>query len=175
MSSTFDNIVAFKVLYMLITPFEKTEAYRLGVIDKDGKVLIKAKDQTPDQKEAYDYLDRMVFNLKRLIGKVPGGKSIIASMAAALYLVKEDTKMSATELENRFNSVLSKILEQDITLAEETIIVEKFLKSLEEDGVGGGAPAVPANATGPSTSTDIPVIKPKKKTTVARRKLPVKV
>ena len=180
MSSSIDNLVALRVLYMLVTPFDKTEAYKHGVIDKDGKLLVKVKDQTQEQKDSYDYLDRLVFNLKRLIGRLPGGKSLFASLVAALYLVKEDTKLTSAQLESRFNSILSKITDQDITLVEETIIVEKFLKDLEEDGVGGGgqvgAPASnsPANVTGANVSTDIPVIR-KKKPLIATRKQPLKV
>ena len=33
--------------------------------------------------------DRMIFNLKKLIEKIPGGKTRIASYAAALFLIKE--------------------------------------------------------------------------------------
>lgn len=160
-SPVIDNLVALKVLYMLVTPFEKTEAFKRGVIDKDGKLLVKVKDQTPHQREVYDYLVRLVFNLKRLISRLPGGKSLLASYVAALYLIKEDTKMSAAELEFRFNSILSKI-DDGVVLVEESILVEKFLKDLEEDGA-------PANATGPAVSTDIPVIRKKTKTPIAKR------
>lgn len=184
-SSTVDNLIAVRVLYMLVTPFEKTEAYKHGVIDKEGKLLVKIKDQTEEQKQSYDYLDRMVFNLKRLIGRLPGGKSLFASLVAALYLIKEDTKMTAAQLESQFNSILSKIVDQDVTLVEESIIVEKFLKGLEEDGApagvgGGGQVGVPssnspANVTGANVSTDIPAIRKKKQTPIAKRKLPLKV
>lgn len=181
--STVDNIIAIKVLYMLTTPFDKTEAYKLGVIDKDGKLLVKSKDQTSEQKNAYDYLDRMVFNLKRLIGKIPGGKSYLASVTAALLLIKENRKMSASQLEEKFNDLVTKINEKNIVLVEEEIEVEKFIQMMEDGapaGVAGngqvGAPASqsPANVTGAKVSTDIPVIKPKKKkTTIARRPQPI--
>ena len=171
MSAPFDNFIALKVLYMLVTPFEKTTAFKLGVIDKEGKLLIKIKDQSFEQKESYTYLDRLVFNLKRLIGKLPGGKSMLGSLVAALYLVKEDTKLNPSQLEARFNHILTKILEQNITLVEETIAVEKFLKELSEDGAISSAPA---NVTGLNVSTDVPAIKPKKKTPIAKRKLQLK-
>lgn len=156
MASTFDNFVALKVLYMLVTPFDKTQAYKLGVIDKDGNLLVKVRDQSFEQKEAYDYLDRMVFNLKRLLAKIPGGKSIMASMVAALYLVKEDTKLSEQELEKRFNEILSKIEDQSIVMVEEQLMIEAFLDLYNEDG---GVAAVPANATGSAVSTDQPTIR----------------
>lgn len=155
--SSIDNLIAFKVLYMLVQPFDKTEAYKLGVIDKDGKLLVPTKDQTPQQKNAYNYLDRLVINLKRLLAKVPGGSSKFASMVAALYLIKEDTKLTNKQLEEKFNDIIEKLEQQKITLVEEELVVEDFLSLLEEVG------AAPANVTGAGVSTDIPVIKSGKK------------
>jgi len=170
--STVDNLMAFKFLYLLVQPFNKTKAFKLGVIDAEGKLLIKSKDQTTEQKEAYDYLDRLVFNLKRLLGKLPGGKSMLASLIAALYLIREE-KMTNAQIEERFNQVLSKILENDIILVEETLLVEEFLEMYTEDGAVAGIPGngqvvVPASnsppkVTGQRVSTDIPVIRKKKR------------
>ena len=154
--STVDNLIALKVLYMLVTPYNKTEAFKTGVVDETGKVLVKAKDRTTDQANSYDYLVRLVFNLKRLIGMVPGGKTQIGSIVAAYYLIKEchDSKIPMALVEELFADVLLKINENQITLIEESLVVEEFM-DLFEDGEGG----VPANATGPQTSTDIPVIR----------------
>lgn len=80
---------------------------------------------------------------------------MLASLIAALYLVRED-KMTNAEIEYRFNDILSKITDNNLTLVEETLLVEEFLEMYTEDGV-------PANVTGTATSTDIPVIKTKKK------------
>jgi len=41
--------------------------------------------------------------MKKLIGKVPGGKSRIASYAAALYLIKEDFGVSERKLKQGLN------------------------------------------------------------------------
>ena len=61
---------------MLVTPFENTEAYKLNIIDKNGKVLRKARTlSTAKEKDNYTLLHRFVFNLKRLINFIPGGKS----------------------------------------------------------------------------------------------------
>ena len=37
-----DALIAFRLIKLLVTPFNKTEAYKLGIIDEKGKVLIKA-------------------------------------------------------------------------------------------------------------------------------------
>lgn len=175
MANVVDNIIAFRILYMLVTPFDKTEAYKRGVIDKDGNVLVKVKDQTPEQKESYDLLDRLVFSLKRLLGKIPGGKSQIASLAAAYYLVKEAYE-NKSSIKREHVDHMMRIINEGITLVEEEIAVQDFLK-IYEDGVGGGAPAGGiANVTGPAVSTDQPVIRvgpKKKKTPMARRSTPI--
>ncbi len=105
-----DVIYAFKFLRTLTKPWNKMEAYKLGIIDKDGKVLKKSKElETPEEKSAYTIFHRLVFNVKRLVGKVPGGKSTIGSYAAALFLIKEHTQLSEEELE----AVVSEFLEVD--------------------------------------------------------------
>ena len=102
-----DVIYAFKFLRTLTKPWNKMEAFKLGIIDKDGTVLKKGKDlQTPEEKSAYTIFHRLVFNVKRLIGKVPGGKSTLGSYAAALYLIKEHTELSEEEIKNVMSELL---------------------------------------------------------------------
>ena len=87
-----DTVYAFRFVRLLVQKWENTGAFKAGIIDKDGKNLIKSKDVPPKDKQFYTYFHRLVFNVKRLLGKVPGGKSTLASVAAALYLIKEHTK-----------------------------------------------------------------------------------
>ena len=85
-----DLFLVYQFIRRLATPFEKWEAYKLGIIDKDGKVLIKRKNfSTRAQKKAWGIYDIMIANLKKLLAKVPGGSSKLASYAAALFLIKE--------------------------------------------------------------------------------------
>lgn len=156
MSNTIDNLIAFRVLYMLVTPFEKTEAYKLGVIDKDGNVLVKVKDQTPEQKDAYSVLNRLVFSLKRLLGKIPGGKSQIATLAAAYYLVKESHESGLPLNEQRVRNILS-LANEGITLVEEELIVEEFLSVMEDGAIANVV------GSGSAVSTDYPAIRKKRK------------
>jgi hypothetical protein len=60
MSQMVDNLIAFKILYMLVTPFEDTPAYKLGVIDKNGNPLKKIKDMDQEERNNYDMLHRLV-------------------------------------------------------------------------------------------------------------------
>lgn len=80
--------IAYKIIKQLATPWEEWDAYKLGLIDKDGKTLKKAK--TKEEKEAMDYSVRMVKNIKKLVQKIPGGRTRLGTLAAALFLLKED-------------------------------------------------------------------------------------
>lgn len=86
-SPIIDIYLVYEFLKRLVTPFNKTKAFSLGLIDADGKKLRIAV--TSQEKEAMGYFDRLVFNLKRILEKVPFGKSQIASYAAALLLLRE--------------------------------------------------------------------------------------
>ena len=94
-----DLFLVYQFIRRLATPLEKWDAYKLGIIDKDGKVLIKRKTFTkPEQKNAWGTFDIMVANLKKLLAKVPGGSSKLASYVAALYLIKEWNHFSEDSL-----------------------------------------------------------------------------
>jgi len=158
-SRMIDNLIAVRMLYMLVTPFEKTKAYELGIIDANGKILRKASQlTTDDEKDAYNYLTRLVFNVKRLINKLPGGESKLKNFVAAYFLIKESYKKKSTLVNE---DELMRLCEQDIILVEEQIEVEKILEEIA------------ANATGAGVSTNEPVVKKKDvkkyKMTVARR------
>jgi|TARA_R110000744_G_scaffold269870_1_gene383156 hypothetical protein len=85
-----DLFLVYQFVRRLATPFEKWDAFEQGVIDKDGKVLIKRKKfTTAAQRKSWGVFDIMIANLKKILAKVPGGSSRLASYAAALYLIKE--------------------------------------------------------------------------------------
>ena len=96
-----DLFLVYQFIRRLATPFEKWDAYKEGIIDKEGKVLIKRKQfTTRAQKKAWGIYDIMIANLKKLLAKVPGGSSRIASYAAALFLIKEYKHFSEDSLLN---------------------------------------------------------------------------
>jgi len=96
-----DLVYTFRFLRLLTTPFEKTRAFELGIIDKDGKRDKKGVPyiDTPEKKSAYTAFHRIVFNIKKLLAKAPGGSSKIASYAAALFLIKENYNVSDKNLD----------------------------------------------------------------------------
>ena len=101
MGRAIDLLITYRVIKMLVTPWKQHDAYKLGIIDDNGKVLRKAKTlKSAKEKDSYTILHRFVFNLKRLLGLLPGGKSKFASYATALaLLIKENKDINAVELE----------------------------------------------------------------------------
>lgn len=114
-----DLVYTFRFLTLLVTPFDKTKAYEAGIIDENGK---RRKDFDKDQnrqeyKNYYTPFHRLVFNIKRLMAKAPGGGSRLASYAAALFLIKENYSVS----EKRILKALSEAgIDPTDILAEES-------------------------------------------------------
>lgn len=85
-----DLFVAYRFLRILTTPWEDQPAYKLGIIDKDGKLLRKANTlTTTEEKQSFTLLHRLIFNLKRILHKIPGVRTKIGTYATALFLLKQ--------------------------------------------------------------------------------------
>ena len=174
MARIVDNVVALKIVRMLVTNFSDTEAFKLGIIDAHGNTLRPTNTlKTTQERNAFTYLDRLVFNIKKIINRLPGGENRMKSLIAALWLVKEcyeNGNQSSALMQEKFDNML-KMLDNRVSLVEEEIIVKKFL---EEDGMAvGGAPT--NNTSGAAVAE--PKIQPKnvKKYQVMARRKPVNV
>ena len=95
MGRAIDLFVTYRFLKLLTTPFEKTDAYKLGIIDKDGNRIRQEKSTKPavelstsELKNAYTILHKLVFNIKKLFAKVPGLRTKVGTYAAALFYLK---------------------------------------------------------------------------------------
>ena len=89
-SRAIDLFVAYRFLRILTTTWEDQEAFKHGIIDKDGKLLRKANTLTKEEeKKSFTLLHRLVFNLKRILHKIPGVRTKIGTYATALYLLKQ--------------------------------------------------------------------------------------
>lgn len=162
MGRIIDNLIAVRIIYLLVTPFEKTKAYALGIIDENGNPKLRIKDMSAEQKENYTMLHRLVFRMKKMLATVPGGKTRIATIAAAYMLVREclETTKSSQNLEEEFTSLVEKMDRNSITLIEEEVLVKQVLA--QED--------VPTNSTS-GASVNEPVVKKKKPSVVKRNEL----
>lgn len=152
MTQVVDNLIAYRVLSMLVKPFVETDAYKMGIIDAAGNNLIKSRDfTTPEQKAAYNYLTRLVFNLKKLLNKLPGGDNMTKNLVAAFFLIKEAYQTRSVRVDEHKLEKLITLMNNGVILAQEQLVVEEFLTVLQEN--------VPANATGSAIATDAPVIR----------------
>ncbi len=136
MGRAVDLFVTYRFLKLLTTPFEKTEAYKKGIIDKDGNRVMKQKARntpkevavelnTPDLKNSYTILHKLIFNIKKLFSKVPGLRTKVGTYAAALFLLK-DTFKEHVEDPDMFEKEFMKYLKEnkielDREISEEVI------------------------------------------------------
>jgi len=122
-----DLLIAYRVIKMLVTPFERQDAYKLGIIDKDGKVLRKYNTlKGTNEKRAYTMLHRFVFNLKRILAKV-GIRGALGSFAVAAALLLKENKEYAkykTLIESTIIKHLKETNQYDDFLAEHREIPE---------------------------------------------------
>ena len=109
-----DVVYTLRFLRLLTTKWEDTNAFKLGLIDKEGKKL--KKPVTTEEKSAYNTFHRLVFNIKKLINKVPGGKNILASYAAALLLIKENADLG----EEAIQKILDELDIDPLNMLEES-------------------------------------------------------
>jgi hypothetical protein len=98
-----DTVYALRFLRLLTTSWEDTNAFKKGIIDENGKRIRKPK--TSDEKSVYTYFHRLVFSLKRMLNMIPFGQSKLASYAAALWLIKEESGMSEELISELLNKI----------------------------------------------------------------------
>ena len=161
MGRAIDLFVTYRFIKLLVTPFEKQEAFKLGIIDKDGNRVSPPRDPvtnvkqppkkliTTEEKAAYTILHKLVFNIKKIFGKVPGLRTKLGTYAAALFLLKDTFKESVDDpdmFEKEFMKYLKEEgFEIDDSISEEVIgfgevlpkgeyvLVQDILNKEEED------------------------------------------
>src|SRR5210317_1356562 len=145
MGRAIDLFVTYRFIKLLTQPFEKTDAFKLGIIDKDGNRLPK-KLYTIEEKNAYTVLHKLVFNIKKLFNKVPGLRTKVGTYAAALFLLK-DTFKEHVEDPQMFEKEFLKYLKENNIELDDSIVEEVTLDNgklskeiyvLTQDVVTGG-------------------------------------
>jgi len=123
MSRAVDLFVTYRFLKLLVTPWNKQEAFKLGIIDKNGKSLKKARDLGKEEERAsYTLLHRLVFNCKRIMGKIPFIRSQLGTYAAALFLLKEHYKIeNLPEAQVTKYLLENKLIDLNDSISEEVI------------------------------------------------------
>mgnify|MGYP003676870189 FL=1 len=136
MGRAIDLFVTYRFIKLLTTPFEKTDAYKLGIIDENGNRVMPppvagvrqtkpATLGTTAEKNAYTILHKLVFNIKKIFAKVPGLRTKVGTYAAALFLLKDTFKESVDDpdmFEKEFMKYLKEEgIEMDNSISEEVI------------------------------------------------------
>ena len=123
MSRAVDLFVTYRFLKLLVTPWKKQEAYKLGIIDDKGKNLIKSsKFEREEQRSAFTLLHRLVFNCKRIMQKIPFVRSQLGTYATALFLLKEHYKIeNLPEAEVTKYLLENKLIDLNDKISEEVI------------------------------------------------------
>ena len=132
MGRAIDLFVTYRFIKLLTTPFEKTDAFKLGIIDENGN-RIKDKTtrkpvvvlNTSELKNAYTILHKLVFNIKKIFAKVPGLRTKVGTYAAALFLLKDTLREHVSDpdvFEKEFMKYLKENkIELDREISEEVI------------------------------------------------------
>jgi len=107
-----DLYFVFRFLRLLTMKYESTDAYKFGIIDRKGKALRKSADlESTKEKASYTMLHRMVFKIRRLMEKIPGGRFV--NYAAALFLLKEQKDARIWTDDGYMKTKLMEFLETD--------------------------------------------------------------
>jgi len=93
-----DLTYTFRFIRMLVMDWKNWDAYKLGIIDDEGKRVREVKLDSDEKRNAYTPFIRLCANVKRLISKIPGGGSKLGSFASALYLIKEKYQLQDKQI-----------------------------------------------------------------------------
>ena len=135
MGRAIDLFVTYRFLRLLTTPFEKTDAFKLGIIDEKGNRIRLPKSTKPavelstsELQGAYTILHKLVFNIKKLFNKIPGLRTKVGTYAAALFLLKDTFKESVDDPDMFEKEFVKFLKENNIELDDE----------ISEDVIGFG-------------------------------------
>jgi len=136
MGRAVDLFVTYRFIKLLTTPFDKTDAYKLGIIDENGNRIMPAPVNgvrqtkpatlgTTSEKNAYTILHKLIFNIKKIFSKVPGLRTKVGTYAAALFLLKDTFKESVDDPDMFEKEFMKYLKEQgceiDNSISEEVI------------------------------------------------------
>ena len=171
MARVADAFVTYRILRLLATPIEQSDAYKMGIIDANGKKI--KNPTTPAEKDAYSLLQRFVFKVQRALVKSPDRNAKrLLTFAAALSILKDHKEQDLDSLDvepllemySAFEDV-----EQQAKLLEHNVI--SFSTFLSEEGVvanavgGGGIDGIGVGPKGEPGRDPVmmPMVRRKKK------------
>jgi uncharacterized membrane protein YgcG len=158
-----DLYLVYQFIKRLTTPFKDWPAYKLGIIDEKGNQLKKRKELFKvAERDAFGIFDLMILKLKKLLAKLPGGQTKLATYAAALWLVKESSdieeygeELTEEVIESRLNHYLNYITESyNVNDKFEMMLEDGVVNSAGSGGSGGGGNGTNNGSTGGSGSVN---------------------
>ena len=123
-----DLAYTFRFIRMLVLDWKEWDAYKLGIIDEEGKRQRNIKLDNDEKKAAYTPFIRLCANIKRLVANIPGGSSKLGSFASALYLIKEHYGLKDTNI---------KAINEKLGIDSLDIVLESNSWFLLDDGTIG--------------------------------------
>lgn len=153
-----DTLYVYQIIKKLVTPFKKTKAYSLGIIDKDGNVLKPRKDlETQEEKKAYTTFDTLIFNLKKLLAKIPGGKTRLGTFVAGLMLLKEEKNIEFHLnqelldgfLEEQYKLLMDSVKENKEQFEEQNKQFNVLVEAVKEEMTTADVPTTQEPVVGP--------------------------
>ena len=136
-TAALDTLVTVRMLKLLATPIEKSEAFKKGIIDRNAK---KLREPAPSEKNSYTFLNRFVFRIQRALTRSSDMQARrLLSFAAAMALLREYKE----EDDDMEVASLLELYMQDEDVIQNAKLLEKnvlgFRQFNEMMGVGGGA------------------------------------
>jgi len=126
MGRAVDLFVTYRFIKLLTTPFNKTDAYKFGIIDDEGNRIrepnssqVKVVLNTSQLKNSYTILHKLVFNIKKIFAKIPGLRTKVGTYAAALFLLKDTLREHVSDPDVFEKEFMKYLKENDIELDRE--------------------------------------------------------
>lgn len=172
MSRTVDALIVYRILRLFATPIDKMDAYKLGIIDADGKKIRDPKNE--EERNAWTLLTRFVIKVKHALLKSHDMNSRrLLTFAAAIAILREHGENAEENLD------LLELYMDDDNVKREAKLLEYNVMSFKSfitdevavNSVGGGA--IHGIGIGPKGEPGrdpvmMPMVRRKKKKTNAR-------
>ena len=122
-----DLAYTFRFIRMLVMDWKNWDAYKLGIINDEGKRDKNVKLDSDEKRAAYTPFVRLAANIKRLVSSIPGGGSKLGSFAAALYLIKEKYQLRDRDLVKIIEKVDVDVFDLLVEQNEWFVVQDKLL------------------------------------------------
>jgi hypothetical protein len=169
-----DAYVTYRILRLLATPIENSDAYKMGIINADGKKI--KNPTTPAEKDAYSLLQRFIFKVQRALVKSPDRNAKrLLTVAAALSILREHDETTLETYTEQDIEALLDMYETDESVERQSKLLEhnviSFNTFLSEEGVvanavgGGGIDGIGVGPKGEPGRDPVmmPMVRRKKK------------